>query len=240
MSELHVHGVAAASERGAIEAAGAKAIAHRDLAAIASDAAEGGRAAELMRRHWRLLEAVGEHATVLPVRFGTAMAGEQAVVEEFLEPLHDDLAAQLARFDGKVQLSVKGTYDEQALLRTIVGRSPQVAALRKRVAALPGDAAHFERIRLGELVAAEVEMERERDAAWLLSQLEGIAVATSHEPASGVDGAVNAAFLVERGRVDEFTSAVGEAAEALADRVQLRTIGPLPPFSFAGEQAAWA
>jgi len=243
MSEINLHGVAAASKRAVIEATGARAILHHDLAAIASvSTEETTRAAELMRRHWRVLDAIGETATVVPVRFGTVLASEQAVVEEFLEPLHEDLAAQLAALDGKVQLTVKGTYDEQALMRAIVERSPRVAALRERVRSLPQAASHFERIQLGGLVAAEVEQDRERDAAWLLERLEGLAVATSREQAGGLDGAVNAAFLVERARVDEFGAAVSDAAEHLAGRVQLRCLGPLPPYSFATDQAvgAWA
>lgn len=244
MSEVYVHGVASASVAGAIEAAGGRAIAHRDLAAVAAPAAAAGmKATELMRSHWRLLEAVAEDATVLPVRFGTAMASEEAVVAEFLAPRHDDLAAQLAALDGKVQLTVKGTYDEQALMRAIVERSPAVAKLRERIGGIPEAASHFQRIQLGELVAAEVERERERDAAWVVDQLGAHAVRSRQEPAGGVDGAVNAAFLVERGRVDEFSRAVGDVAGQLAGRVQLRFLGPMPPYSFASEQvvgaAAW-
>ena len=245
MTEVYVHGVAPATEREAIEAAGARAVVHGELAAITSGAQpEGTRAAELMRRHWVVLEEVARRATVLPVRFGTAMATEEAVAGEFLEPRHDDLAAQLAVFDGKVQLTVKGTYDEEALLRSIVSASPQVAALRERVRATPGAAGHFHRIQLGELVAAEVEQTRARDAAWVLERLRGLAVVTSSEPAGGTDGAVNAAFLVERERIDEFARAVDAAADELAGRVELRLLGPMPPYSFASEQIdgapAWA
>ena len=45
-----------------------------------------------MRRHWQLLEAVAATATVVPVQFGTAMAGDDAVAAEFLAPRQDDLA----------------------------------------------------------------------------------------------------------------------------------------------------
>ena len=65
--------------------------------------------------------------------------------------------AQLAALDGKVQLSVKGAYDEAALLRAVVEGSPAVARLRERVRGLSEAAGRNERIRLGELVAAEVE-----------------------------------------------------------------------------------
>ena len=241
MSEVHVHGVTSASERAAVEGAGARAIVRDELAAIASDAAEGTRAADLLRRHWHVLEAVASTATVLPVRFGTAMAGDEAVAAEFLAPRHDDLLAELAAFDGKVQLTVKGDYDETELMRSIVAGSPAVAGLRERVRSLPEAAGHFERIRLGELVAAEVEQARARDSAWLMEQLAGLAVAASAEPSGGLEGAVNAAFLVERERVGEFGRAVDAAAEELRGHIELRLLGPLPPYSFTGERAgAWA
>ena len=241
MSEVYVHGVTSAGERAAIEGAGGRAIVHGPLAAIASDAVEGTRAADLMRRHWQLLEATAATATVVPVQFGTAMAGDAAVADEFLAPRQDDLEAQLAALEGKVQMTVKGTYDEAALLRSVVAGSPAIASMRERVQSLPEAASHFERIRLGELVAAEVEQARERDAAWLLGALDPIAVATSRETASGLEAAVNAAFLVERDRTAEFGRAVDAAAEQLTGRIELRLLGPLPPYSFAGEGArAWA
>ena len=241
MSEVYVHGVTRAGESGAIQGAGARAVVDGELAAIVTDAAGDTRAADLMRRHWRVLEAIAEQATVVPVQFGTAMAGEDAVAGEFLAPRRDSLEAQLASFEGKVQVSLKGSYDEAVLLRSIIEGSPAVAQLRERVRGLSEAAGHFERVRLGELVSAEVEQVRARDAEALHARLDGLAVATSREPASGLQAAVNSAFLVERGRADEFARAVDAAAQELGDRVELRLLGPLPPYSFVAEEApAWA
>jgi len=241
MSDIHVHGVTYAAARPAIEDAGARAVVHGEVAAVVGDAAGEERAADLARRHWNVLEAIAATATVLPVRFGTAMTGDRAVVEELLEPSHDELLARLARFEGVVQLTVKGTYDEAALMRSIVDGEPQVAELRRRVRALPEAAGHFERIKLGELVAGAVEQAREQDAARLLEHLDAHAVDRRLETATGTDGAVNAAFLVERERTRAFGRALDAAAEELSGRVELRVIGPLPPYSFAADEAAaWA
>src|SRR4051812_48886693 len=175
MSEVYVHGVTrAGTATEEIEAAGASAVPGGDLVAIVSEAAGEARAAALMRRHWKVLEAVAEHATVVPVQFGTAMASEDAVADEFLAPRREALETQLASFDGKVQLSLKGTYDEAALLRSIVEGSPAVAQLRERVRGLSEAAGHFERVRLGELVAAEVEQRRAQDAEALHARLDGL------------------------------------------------------------------
>jgi hypothetical protein len=241
MSEVHVHGVATEDARAAIEGAGARAVAHGGLVAIVTDAAAETRAAALMRRHWDVLEAVAATATVVPVQFGTAMAGDEAVATEFLAPRREQLVAQLAALDGKVQLSVKGAYDESRLLRAVVEGSPAVARLREQVRGLSEAAGRNERIRLGELVAFEVDRLREHDAGRLHAQLDPLAVAASREPAGGLQTAVNSAFLVERARTAEFAEAVDAAAAELGDRVELRLLGPLPPYSFvAEEEHAWA
>jgi gas vesicle protein GvpL/GvpF len=245
---VYVYGIARAEEPTDIEApgvgsaqAGVRRIVHRELAALVSDVERGPlTAARELRAHWRVLEEAVTRATVLPVRFGTVMEGDEAVVHEFLAPRHDHLVTQLAELSGKVQLTVKGFYDEERLLREMVDRSPAIAGLRGRVRGRPAAATYYDRIRLGELVAAEVEQARERDSAMVLARLEPLAVAARSEAPATQDAAVNAAFLVERGRVDEFSRAVAKLADEVEGRMRLRYIGPLPPYSFADEEtAAW-
>ena len=59
------------------------------------------------------------------------------------------------------------------------------------------------------------------------------------------NGAFDLAFLVARDKVEAFGVPVRKLAEALGDRVKLRYVGPLPPYSFVDEQGvsevtAWA
>jgi hypothetical protein len=243
MAEVHVFGVVRAADGAPPEA---RTIAHKDIAAIVIDAEHKPIAAsKLLRQHSRLLEATAERATVLPVRFGTVMQNEQAVVDEFLAPSHDALRARLDAIDGKVQVTLKGFYDEAALLREVIDASPAIAKLREKVRGLPEAAGYYDRIRLGELVSTEVEQARERDTTAVLRRLEPLAVAATREPPSTLDSAVHAAFLVERDKVDEFSSAVAQLGGELAGRMKLRYIGPLPAYSFTGDDAptgapAWA
>ena len=107
MSEVHVYGVVPASAKPEIADEGVRLIAQGEVAAVVSDIDPADlRAVRVLRAHWRVLEQAGASATVLPVRFGTVMADDDAVVTEFLEPSHDDLAATLADMAGKVQLSL--------------------------------------------------------------------------------------------------------------------------------------
>jgi Gas vesicle synthesis protein GvpL/GvpF len=248
---VYVYGIASAAERIQVDAPGVGAdgqavrqIVHRELAALVSDVDAGPLvAARGLRAHWRVLEDAVAKATVLPVRFGTVMDSDEAVVDAFLAPRHDDLVAQLAELSGKVQLSVKAFYNEEQLLRGVVQESAAVAQLSQRVRGRPKAATYYDRIQLGELVAGEVEQTRERDSAMVIGRLEPLAVAARLEPPGTPDAAVNAAFLVERSRLDEFSEAVAQFANEVEDRMRVRYIGPLPPYSFTEEQEAvgpWA
>jgi hypothetical protein len=248
MSEVYIHGVVTASACGDVEVTTAPArwIVHREVAALVSDADDPSRmASNALRKHWRVLEEVAVRTTVLPVRFGTAMAGDQAVIDDFLAPGHERLSTSLESMAGKVQLTVKGVYEEGALLRGVVERTPAIARLRERVRALPEAASYYDRIRLGEMIAGAVERAREADTMRVLQRLEPLAVATSREAPSSVNSAIDAAFLVERDRIEAFSKGVGELERELGDRVRLRYVGPLPPYSFAEEAnvargEAWA
>jgi len=246
MSDVHVYGVVRATGQVELADKGVRLIVHRDIAALVSDIDHHDlTAVRVLRRHWRVLEAVSTSTTVLPVRFGTVMAGDRAVVEDFLEPSHDEIVAALAELAGKVQLTVKGVYHEDALMAGIVQRSPAIARLRERVRLLPDAAAYYKRIELGQRVAAEVERTRERDAQQIFERLKPLALEARLEPPSTPDGAVNAAFLVQEDRIDGFSEAVSALSHELAGRIRLRYVGPLPPYSFTGETArsgtsAWA
>ena len=212
MSEVHVHGVVPASATAELAEQGHRLIGHRDVAVLVIDSDRDGlRAASVLRSYWRVLEQAAAVTTVLPVRFGTVMSDDRAVVSEFLEPEHDELARRLVDMAGKVQLTVKGFYEQDALMTGVVERSPTIARLREQVRGLPEAATYYKRIELGQMVAAEVERTRERDAHGIFERLRPLALAARLEPPSTPDAAVHAAFLVEDERIDEFSARRGDA-----------------------------
>ena len=108
-----------------------------DLGALVSDLdADALSAPKAVRAHWRVLEEASASATVVPVRFGMVMADDDAVRARLLEANEPALAALLRELAGKVQLTVKGEYDEEGMLREVV-RSDA----RRRRAARPQSAA---------------------------------------------------------------------------------------------------
>ena len=247
---VYVYGVLRDSERGAVSVSGVESsdvrtVRHGGLAALVSDLDRDTlSAAKEVRAHWRVLEEASNEATVLPVRFGTVMESEGAVRDRLLEPNAERLTGLLQELAGRVQLSVKADYDEERLLRHVVEGTPEVAALSQRVKQLPEAASYYDRIRLGELVSAEIERQRGADHAFALERLEPLAVAAHSEVVSGAHGAVNLAFLVERRGVERFSAEVRALAGEWGERLHIRYVGPLPPYSFAEaeltSEAGWA
>jgi hypothetical protein len=234
MSEVLVHGIVAAAEAPEPPEPGVRWVTHGELAAlVGSFDPSGTGAAGALRLHWRVLEAAAGAGTVLPVRFGTVMASDAAVVDDLLAPRQAELASLLADLAGKVQMTVKGEFDEERLMRGVVEASPSIARLRERVRGISEAAGYYDRIRLGEMVAESVERARRRYGERVSERLEPLSVAVKVEPVSSINAAVNAACLVEHARQAEFRAAVNELDREFGGAVRMRCIGPLPAYSFA-------
>lgn len=235
---LYVYGVLSIDERDAVAVAGVegsvvRTVDYDGLSALASPLrGEQLRAAREVRAHLRVLQEAAEAATVLPVRFGTVLESERAVRERLLEPNAEYLDALLKRLSGCVQLTVRGAYDQEALLREVLAVSPPLKELAARVREISEAAGYYDRIRLGEAIAGEVGAHRERDTRLALDTLGPAAVASNSEDPSDSYEAFNLSFLVRRAEQEEFTRRVNDLAEAVSGRVELRYVGPLPPYSF--------
>ena len=154
-ARVYVYGVLAGADApnvsaDGVEQAHVRTVEHAGLAALVSTL-EGDElaAAREVRAHWRVLEDASTSATVLPVRFGTVLEGDRAVREQLLEPNAERLTEMLDELAGRVQLNVRGDYDEERLLLEVVRASPQIAALRDRVSRVSDSAGYYDRIRLG-------------------------------------------------------------------------------------------
>jgi hypothetical protein len=235
---LYVYGVVSAAERDTVAVAGVegsqvRTVEFDGLAALTSPLqSESLRVAKEVRAHLRVLQDVAEEATVLPVRFGTVLEGEQAVRERLLQPNADRLISLLEQLQGCVQLTVKGDYDQDRFLKSVVAASPALSELAARVRTLPDAAGYYDRIRLGEAIADAVARQREHDSERARELLEPLAEAVRVEDASAEFQAFNLACLVRRTRQPEFTRAVQALSDEVREYVAVRYVGPLPAYSF--------
>lgn len=206
-----------------------------DLGAIVGNAPEesarGTRDQALA--HARVLEAAVVDAPVVPFRFGTEVEGDdEAVGAELLEPYHDELTQRLETVKDVVQLTLKVSYDEQAVLRYIIQREPELAQLQEQTRSGPKEATHAAQAQFGELLFKAVQVVREQDAAAILEQLKPVSVTATNEEIENDFMVLNVPFLVNRGRTDEFEDAVEQVADDHQDRMRFELLGPMPAYNF--------
>jgi len=212
-------------------------IAHGHVAAIVSDLPIDrplGLRGDLVA-HETVLDTVAAQTTVIPMRF-PAVVEEHAVVDELLAPNEEYFVALLEDLKGRAQFTLTGRYEQDAVLREVLQGDEEIRALREKVRDLPEDAAYYDRVRLGELIVRALEQRREVEGANVIDKLEPLAVATVSNQLAAPEDVVNAAFLVERERQEEFENAVESIGEELAGRVRLRLLGPVAPYDFIPEE----
>jgi hypothetical protein len=160
------------------------------------------------------------------------MPDESAVREQLLDPHRGELEAQLEEMEDKFEVNLKAIYDERALLTEVIDEEPEVAKLKKSIQGQPEEATHFERIRMGELIAEAVDQKRDRDADEILRRLANHAVAVEVGEPVHERMALNASFLIDRSTQKKFDAEVDRIAEEQGGRLRFKYTGPLAPHSF--------
>ncbi len=197
--------------------------------------------------HADVLDKAFACGPVLPLSFGSVVGDADTVVRQLLAPQAEQLARRLDALEGKAEMQLKALYAEEPLLRSILKQDPALARLVERTQQLPAAATHFERIRIGEAIAAAVQARGAADGEALLKVLVPFAVAHVVSPPHHERSVLNAAFLVARDGLKDFDQAVEAVSVQYGPQIEFKLIGPMPPYSFgdrdpdASEAApAWA
>jgi hypothetical protein len=199
------------------------------VSAVADDA-RLGRAADARAHESVLRAALDARDPVLPVRFGSIYADAEQLEAELLAPAAAQLEQLLEALAGTVELELRALYpDQERILRDLVRDDPGLARLRERVRRSPEFHA---RIQLGEATLEAFERRRAGDAE-LLRQRVAPFVRDQRERSELPERvAAHLALLVEREHVGDVEREAERLAEEVHERLVLRLVGPLPPYSF--------
>jgi hypothetical protein len=212
-----------------------------DLRAVVSDIdADATAGRDDLLAHAHTLEALVALTTVLPAQFGVVMPDDEHVRTELLEAGRDELTQLLRDFDGLLQVTVQARYQEEAALRELLRRDPELVELRE----VARGGGHAQQVRLGEAVAAGLDRLTRSEGDRLLGVLAPYARAIADNDTRGAHDVLNAALLIERTRQRDLDAAVAELARSVAPAMSIRYVGPQPPYSFLEPmqrgEIAWA
>jgi hypothetical protein len=188
---------------------------------------------EKIRSHEQVLEAVLEHAPVVPCRFCTVYRTENDL-RRFLAERRDALVEALASVAGRVELGVKAFVDPERFSAA----DESLREAKERVAGAEGGRAYLEARRLEKRIGEELRRFQGAVAAELHQRLlaaaeDGVLLDLQPPELSGRDEEMlfNAAYLVED--QSRFERELGSVANEQRPRgIELELTGPWPPYNF--------
>ncbi|MEU7298228.1 GvpL/GvpF family gas vesicle protein [Streptomyces exfoliatus] len=178
--------------------------------------------------HHAVQERLCEDGATLPLSFGF-VADDEDAVRTVLEQRGEQFAQRLEEIGDRVEFNVKGTQDEETVLRHILEESEPARRLNE--ATRNGGGTYDQRIELGEVVANEVQARQQAVAESVLAALRPRARSERLSDPSQ-QYFVNVSYLVDRDHAEEFRKATEGLMKDRPDGVELRVRGPLPPYSF--------
>lgn len=215
---------------------------YQGLAAVVSDSPceEYDSSRRNMLAHTRVLEAVMQQYTVLPISFGIVAPDVDTVCEQLLAPNYANFEAQLTELDGRIELGLKVFWTDEQLFREIADQQPAIRALRDKIAGHSPERTYYERIRLGEMVEAAVAERRHHESEQILNVLRPLARAMITHPILTDRMVVNAAFLLNRSDEANFDDAVRDLDSHFGSRMMFKYVGPVPPYNFVNLNVRWS
>ena len=203
---------------------------YKEIAAVVSNATENRyEVLEEGITHQKVVEAVKSDFCLVPMAFG--QVSTEADVRTFLSRSYYRLKGILDKLDGKVELGLKVTWKMDAIMRAIVASNDRIRILNKQISSKPKDSTYQLRIELGKMVAQELERRGQRIASEMHKRLSPISVDSKENKPLSNEMLLNAAFLVEREKEDEFDAMVNTIEAEYGEKVNMKYVIS-PPYNF--------
>jgi len=212
------------------------------LAAVVSDSPimDYEESRRNMMAHTLVLEEVMRQFNILPVRFGTiAPGGAEAIQEQVLERRYRELLSHLEEVRDRVELGLKAFWYEEIIFREIVEETPPIRHLRDSLMGRSAEETYYDRIRLGEMIDAAMWKKRDEDAEKILERLRPLVHKSRGNKVITDKMVLNAAFLVDHSREQEFDQAVRQLDADMGKRLMFKYVGPVPPYNFVNIVVHW-
>ena len=181
--------------------------------------------------HEKAIEIVMAEHTVLPVRFATVAEDEEKVMK-ILEAEYERFRELLNQMKNKTELNLKAMFKEGIIYKDILEKYEDIRVLKEKIAGLPSERTHLQRMKIGEMVEAALHWEKQIIEEDILNILSPLAVEVKTNNPYGELMIINAAFLVEKEKETEFDRQVQKLGDMHSDKVNFKFVGTLPPFNF--------
>ncbi|WP_215832333.1 GvpL/GvpF family gas vesicle protein [Pelorhabdus rhamnosifermentans] len=208
---------------------------YQDLAAVVSESNLKKYTVnrEHVIAHQKVLEAVLSERTLLPVRYGTVTETENDIIKFLLQPRYKELKGLLKHMNDKNQYGLRVLWsDEKQVFKEILEENYEIKKLKNKLSKITARRSLDQQIELGHMVEAALIEKKEVCRLGVMKPLSKIACEVKENELYGNHMFVNANFLIEKSRQDEFAGKINALAESYGSGVLFKYIGPIPPYNF--------
>ena len=186
-----------------------------------------------MTAHQEVLEEVMKQFTVLPVRFSTiSESNDESKIVKILEREYVKFSDLLERMDGKKELGLKTLALEEPIYKYILDKYDDIRMLKEKLSKLPLDKAHWQLMKIGEMVEKALQKENLLFHDIILNALSPLAEEVKINDKYGERMIMNAAFLIKNEKEPEFDKAINELDNQYSNLMSFKYVGTLPPYNF--------
>jgi len=198
---------------------------HKDISAIITrvPAKDYEPSAQNVLAHQKVIEKIMGKKTIVPMSFGTTFNKEGDVVE-LLKQTYTELKQVLKKIEGKIELGVKAFWNQDEMIKKIVEENPEIN---------PGQNPDYNsKILTGQLIDSALTEYRQQYIDDIHNELKDYAVASRINKNIGEEMLLNAAFLVEKEREEEFDQKMNELGLRYENMLDFKYTGPWPAYNF--------
>ena len=170
--------------------------------------------------------------SVLPVKFGTWVS-DDLEAEKVLDKGYWDIRRLYIEINHCVEFEVVATWMKEKILKEVFVSTPEIQELQKMLAGVPEERSFEYKVRLGQLVQAELLHRREIFGQRIKDALSTVSTGTATNELLDDFMVLNSAFLIQNGKEEAFDRILRELDGEYRGFMNFRCIGPLPAYSFA-------
>jgi len=184
-----------------------------------------------MLAHTKVLEIAMADRPVLPMRFGIIVPNPDTLLQ-VIGPRSQELRGLLGQIDGRIEVALKASWNEQFMWREVAAEHPHLAVSGRALMGRGEQQTYYDRIELGRAISAALDEKREAARRLLLQIVSPFAVQVKELAPVNDAMFAHLAMLVEKTSEPALYQTVVALERSQSSGLTFRYVAPIPPYNF--------
>ncbi len=188
--------------------------------------------ARILVRHQNVIEKIMQlKYTVIPVRLGTFAIDEEEV-KCILAKGYSKVEDIFNKISDKKEIDVVATWNDFSSVLKEVGEEKEIKELRDKILINPEGVTVDDQTKIGGMVKNYLDKIKEKYACQIQTSLSKISEDIKVHELMDDTMVANFAFLINEAKLEDFDNEVEKLNTEFREKLNFRSVGPLPPYSF--------